>query len=275
MSKYGDSLSSILRNCESSLGIFKSVKGQKLETVPILEFFNIYKHLEFSREQLLEAMKTCGYNMASLTYLDFRCTYRKVSVLDFGLHGRVDLLANLLLPYVRRTGVTVLVKNNITYIVSYLELLESKNKDFIKTLSYRYIRLFLVYVLRGDLTHAGMTANFILNQIFISENIDNAIRDKIDDLMNAGKEVEKIKNEYFEGRDIKHMYRKTAQTVEDAVDKSKDSLGKFKSIRKNKVSFDDDKEGDDCKDIARAVNKNKSDDEIKVSHGFKSAREED
>ncbi|VYU45694.1 hypothetical protein [Clostridium paraputrificum] len=218
MGTYNDAFQSILKNCESQLGVYKTVDGSMLESLPIVEFYDEFTHMRRSKEEKRDACIKCGMYMASLTYINFKSNYRSTSVLDFSAHGRVDLLANLLIPFLKRKNVTSLVKDNIKSLVKYLELLEERNKDFIYSLSYRYIRLFIIFMIYGDYSHAGIVAELILNQLFISENVDKAIKMKIEEVVYARREIDKISNKYvgFKG-EARKSYKKFKMGVKETV----------------------------------------------------------
>lgn len=221
MGTYNDAFQSILKNCESQLGVYRTVDGSILESLPIVEFYREFISMKKSKEEKRDACIKCGMYMASLTYINFKSNYRSTSVLDFSAHGRVDLLANLLIPFMKRKNVTSAVKDNVKSLVKYLELLEERNKDFIYSLSYRYIRLFIIFMIYGDYSHAGIVAELILNQLFISENIDKAIKLKIEEVIQARREIDKLSDKYVGVKGgFNKTYKKAKMGVKEVITKN-------------------------------------------------------
>lgn len=238
MSVYSESFADILINCESILGVYNIVGKSGLEFVPIIEFYKKLKKVKGSEEHRKNSMIECGYYMASLSYTRGRCSFQRINILDFSRHNRVDLLADLLIPFNKRENLTRDVKNNIISLVKYLEVLEAQTREFIGTLSYRYIRLFVTLLYLGDYTHASMISEFILDQIFMSEDIDNSVRQKLDTLLKSRKEVDDLADRYVrnsdDDRNSNNIKDKSSRVIKKAMNVFKedstdsDYIGKIK-----------------------------------------------
>lgn len=242
MSVYSESFADILINCESILGVYNIVGSSKLEFVPIVEFYKKLRKVKGSEEHRKNSMIECGYYMASLSYTRGRCSFQRINILDFSRHNRVDLLADLLIPFNKRENLTRDVKNNIISLVKYLEVLEAQTQEFIKTLSYRYIRLFITLLYLGDYTHASMISEFILDQIFMSEDIDNSVRQKLDTLLKSRKAVDDLADRYVRNSDDDRengtIKEKSSRVIKKAMNAFKedstdsDYIGKIKRDKK-------------------------------------------
>lgn len=190
----------VLRECENSLGIYKVVNGSStnLELLDIKDFISEFNNRtsKFSEEELTRIKSGCGYYIATLCYTNSELNFRREMVLDFKKHTRADLLCKLLVPFLKRENQTKDVMKNIEYISKYLSVLELKDNRFKRTLTYRFIRLFVCFILIGDLSHASMTADFVIQQAFLSEGVDNAVRQNIKDLIDARGRVDDMFDSY-------------------------------------------------------------------------------
>lgn len=186
----------VLQNCEELLGVYNVYDGKSSEFLPIHEYLERVLSINRSREDLKILATKCGYFMTSLAYTRCNCSFRRISVLNFSEHNRIDLLCNLLVPFLKRENITSFVLANNEYLIKYLEILENQNSNFIKTMSYRMIRLFITFSLNGMLMLSSVVAEFILDQIFLSEDLDNSIRQKIEELVSTRSKVDEISDKF-------------------------------------------------------------------------------
>lgn len=186
----------VLQNCEELLGVYNVYDGKSSEFLPIHEYLERVLSINRSREDLKILATKCGYFMTSLAYTRCNCSFRRISVLNFSEHNRIDLLCNLLVPFLKRENITSFVLANNEYLIKYLEILENQNSNFIKTMSYRMIRLFITFSLNGMLMLSSVVAEFILDQIFLSEDLDNSIRQKIEELISTRSKVDEISDKF-------------------------------------------------------------------------------
>ena len=222
-----------LSNSELLAIIIKT--GTKQETAVelaqrILSIHNENNNLRFleqiSIEELTKIKSGCGYYIATLCYTNSELNFRREMVLDFKKHTRADLLCRLLVPFLKRENQTKDVMKNIEYISKYLSVLELKDKRFKKTLTYRFIRLFVCFILIGDLSHASMTADFVIQQAFLSEGVDNAVRQNIKDLLDARGRVDEMFDSYTGAagnsgssfNSAKEKLKTVARNVKDTVE---------------------------------------------------------
>jgi hypothetical protein len=233
MKVYKDSLQDILKNCETVLGLNELVQNKSMVRMPIEEFFS-----ELQKRNLREKSGTrdinvsCSHLICSLCYTNSRCNFRRVSVLDFSSHTRIDILANLLLPFRKRENLTKDIKKNAISIMQYLDMLESKNKKFIGTMSYRYIRLFVVFLAVNDYAHASMVVEFLLDQIFLSESLDKAVKQKLKDLVDSKLAAKKMSKMYKTG-EYYNNNEDTEEEENEIVDEISEDLNQ-KPVKKKK-----------------------------------------
>ena len=187
----------VLQNCEELLGVYNVYDGKSSEFLPIHEYLERVLSINRSKEDLKILATKCGYYMTSLAYTRCNCSFRRISVLNFSEHNRIDLLCNLLVPFLKRENITSFVLANNEYLIKYLEILENQNSNFIKTMSYRMIRLFITFSLNGMLMLSAVVAEFILDQIFLSEDLDNSIRQKVEELISTRSKVDEISDKFI------------------------------------------------------------------------------
>lgn len=221
MGIYNGAFQCVLENCEEVLGICSFDESKSLELLPIAEFYKRYREVKFTDEEIIEVSTKCATYITTLTYISERANFKRISVLEFGAHGRIDLLVELLAPFQKRENISYYVKENIKNIMLYLEVLEKNNIKFINSLSYRFIRLFVVFTMIGDYTHAGILAKFIIEQVFLSEDVDNAVKMKIDELRKANVEMKKIAKSYNVNHSIADLVNNEPTTINDDMTEKK------------------------------------------------------
>ena len=207
----------ILKECENYLGVYRTLQDSTtLELLPIEKFVQSFKELwkDITPEEFKKVKSSSSYNLSSLSYTDAICNYYREPVLDLSGHVRVDLLANLLVPFLKRDEVTDKTEENINSIIKYLKLLENNDARYIKAMSYRYIRLFVCFFLISDLSDCSVIANFIIQQAFISGGVDNGVKEHLQDILSIKKQVDDLYERYS-----KHAPA-TNQTISKKVSKS-------------------------------------------------------
>lgn len=205
----------VLQNCEGLLGVYNVQDGVSSEFLPIQDYLVRVLGIKMSRDELKVLATKCGYYMTSLAYTRSNCSFRRISVLNFSEHNRIDLLCNLLIPFLKRENVNSLVMGNNEYLIKYLTILENQNSNFIKTMSYRLIRLFITLNLKGMLMLASVVAEFILDQVFLSEDLDNSVIQKIEELIATREKIDSISEKF--SNTVKPS-KETKPSEEDLVD---------------------------------------------------------
>lgn len=182
-------------SCENSLEVYTTFEGQTLELLPINDFCIKYSKLIRISDLDSDSHLKCGEYLTSLSYLNSVCNYNRISVLDFETYRSLDILAGLLTPFSKKDYLNKKTLKSITVIVKYLMTLEKQTVEIIKSMSYRYIRLFLSLMWRNDYTHASIVARFLLDQMFIGNGIDKAVGYKIKEVKKAEKRATSMFNE--------------------------------------------------------------------------------
>lgn len=238
----------VLKNMEEVLGVYNLVPSFNTtsELLPIEDYCKIViGYLKgFKGKSKLELLSKSGYFLTTLCFIKSICSFKRISLLDFSEVPRVDALAQLLIPFLKRENITEEIEDNVNYLVQYLKVLESKNSNFLNSMSYRYLRLFITLAYARYFKLASIVADFIIDQIFIGEDLDNSVRQKLDDLIDARKYVNvidknygvtKVKDEQDDSQPnesvekeksnrVVNLVKDTVKKVEDVVDNGLDKI---------------------------------------------------
>lgn len=264
MPAYSNVTNNLLLSCENSLGVYTSLEGKTLEFLPIEDYCVQYKKLTSTDSDVRGTHLSCGEYLTSLCYLDSLCNYHRVSVLDFSKHRHLDTLANLLIPFTKKTDINKSSVETIDSIILYLALLEKQSISVINSMSYRYVRLFISLVGKSDYAHSSLVANFILNQLFIGTGLDDAIKQKSRELKSAKKKVDRlVTNDGEDPGILETIVAKVEDFVDVSKDKVEDILGNTPEVKEKKVvgKIDNSKETEKEKRLRRLseLNKKKND----------------
>lgn len=235
----------VLKNMEEVLGVYNLVPSFNTtsELLPIEDYCKtVIKYLKgFKGKSKLELLSKSGYFLTTLCFIKSICSFKRISLLDFSEVPRVDALAQLLIPFLKRENITEEIEDNVNYLVQYLKVLESKNSNFLNSMSYRYLRLFITLTYARYFKLASIVADFIIDQIFIGEDLDNSVRQKLDDLIDARKYVNVIDKNYGvtkvkddsqpsesvekeKSNGVVNLVKDTVKKVEDVVDNGLDKI---------------------------------------------------
>lgn len=257
----------VLKNMEEVLGVYNLVPSLNTtsELLPIEDYCKtVIGYLKgFKGKSKLELLSKSGYFLTTLCFIKSICSFKRISLLDFSEVPRVDALAQLLIPFLKRENITEEIEDNVNYLVQYLKVLESKNSNFLNSMSYRYLRLFITLAYARYFKLASIVADFIIDQIFIGEDLDNSVRQKLDDLIDARKYVNVIDKNYGvtkvkddsqpnesvekeKSNGVVNLVKDTVKKVEDVVD---DGLDKI-DVATTKPDIPD---KDDKKDLSKLV----------------------
>lgn len=266
----------VLKNMEEVLGVYNLVPSLKTtsELLSIEDYCDVItNYLDgFKGKSKLELLSKSGYFLTTLCFIKSICSFKRISLLDFSEVPRVDALAQLLIPFLKRENITEEIELNINYVVQYLKVLESKNSNFLNSMSYRYLRLFVTLANARYFKLASIVADFIIDQIFIGEDLDNSVRQKLDELIDARKYVNVIDKEYGvtkvkdeqdssqpsepnkkeEHGGVVNLVKDTVKKVEDVVD---DGLNKI-DVATTKPNIPDKGDKKDLSKLVQSWNKN-------------------
>lgn len=225
VSSYKVMTQKILKECENYLGVYRTLQGSTtLELLTIEDFIKGFKKMwsNITPEEFKKIKADSSYNLSSLSYTDAVCSYYRESILDLSGHVRVDLLCNLLAPFLKRENVRKSASSSIEALTKYLKLLEENDSRYVRAMSYRYIRLFICFYLIGDYSDCSVIANFIIQQAFISGGVDNSVREHLQDLLSVRKQVDDLYDKYS-GKSNSSI-SKVAKKVERKIMDSKGGL---------------------------------------------------
>lgn len=189
----------ILRRIENAIGLNVVIDGVNIETADIDTFLKYLKTRRQSLpegEELFKDSTALQNQLATLCYVSSYASFHRIVALDFSTHARVDFLATFLYPYLLRENIVKGVQKTTLKIISYLQVLEQHHPNIVRTMNYRYIRLFLLFVENGYLFNASILARFIIDQIFISSAVDNSVNIKLEELNAVAKKLDKLAKEY-------------------------------------------------------------------------------
>lgn len=168
---YNTSLSNIIYKIEDVYGLrVPGSTGKAISNLPINAFMSelqvIVKQMSLIERQ--DKRKAVGAQIAELMFVQSYLRFFRTSKLNFSnFEGirQVSHVLSLAIQYDKDTNLA----QHINVLVRSLQTCDRMNPHSINTLSYRYIRLFIITVVTADLVHASVLAEFILNQINDSE----------------------------------------------------------------------------------------------------------
>lgn len=242
MGTYKDTITHSLKTLEGLLGLYVLSNNTKISDLPINDFLDTYvkseafKKLPKSKQFNGDAM----FLLTTLSMLDRRCSFGRVSVLDFRSYTGVDILFDLIYPFQKKENLSNELLKNLDGLKSYLELLETSSLKYINTLSYRYIRVFICLLLVKNYFNASVVGNFIINQIYIGDGIDNSIKIKLEDMKRSNETVIRAADNARNATDIKDRngLSHAVGSANRAVKKTKKTISEIK----NKVFSEDEEE---------------------------------
>lgn len=168
---YTTSLSNVIYNIEDVYGLrVQGSTGKAICNLPIdafmSEFQLIIKQMPLLDKQ--EKRKAVGAHVAELMFVQSYLRYFRTAKLNFSnLEGisEVGHVLSLALHHDKTVNVT----QHLNILIRSLQSCDRMNPKARNTLSYRFIRLFIIAIATADLVHASILAEFILNQINHSE----------------------------------------------------------------------------------------------------------
>lgn len=275
----------ILKDVESNLGVYKALPNSSgtLELLPISKFVEAFKNNwgKMTPEKFTSIKSKCSIYLSSLAYTDAMCNFNRRAVLDFSNHIRVDLLCNLMSIFLKRENISGYAKEDVSGIINYLSLLESRDLRFISSMSYRYIRLFVCFYLIGDYSDCSVIANFIVQQAFVSEGVDNSVRDHLKEIVESRKELNSVHERYTnknvftkakEGaKEAKMIYESFVEKKKHEYEKKEEDKDKEKEQQPQpkEESSKEVEQQPQTKDDEEVKKEKEKDENLKPSNGFK------
>lgn len=122
-----------------------------------------------SKEQLYERNSESGKYVVLLTYVIMRLEFYQKYELSYENYPYVDTIAEILLKFTRIDLLTREAMQDLNKIVAILKEIDSKFVKFRFSLSYRYLRLFIVMILHKNYWNASVIAKLLLAQMIVKE----------------------------------------------------------------------------------------------------------
>lgn len=169
----------LLANYNSLLLILGLKSGDN--DVPIYDFLvdsrSKFKYYYSDKKSFKNNRIRLESSVAELAKISDSASFTYMGVLDFTPYERIDYLLDLILSYQDVNSVTAYMDDEIKKLIEYMTLLENTNGSVYKnTLSYMTIRNFLMFLVNKHFLHASVYANFIKEQIFLSEGLSPKIK---------------------------------------------------------------------------------------------------
>lgn len=198
---YLQSLAHILQKLEGILGMYTDVDGVQAVYLPASSFFKYIKarNVKLPDEERIEVGSKCNFHLNSIAGLNEITFFNKICILDFSGYDLLDVVVSLSLSFTRRENLNKTAVICTEKLVKYLEVLEVKYSTIKDSMSYRILRLFLVFSTIGLYSSASIIANFFINQAFLSESVDEIIKQPIHVLKKSVKNIEALSKSYNRG----------------------------------------------------------------------------
>ena len=169
----------LLANYNSLLLILGLKSGDN--DIPIYDFLvdsrSKFKYYYSDKKSFKNNRIRLESSVAELAKISDSASFTYMGVLDFTPYERIDYLLDLILSYQDVNSVTAYMDDEIKKLIEYMTLLENTNGSVYKnTLSYMTIRNFLMFLVNKHFLHASVYANFIKEQIFLSEGLSPKIK---------------------------------------------------------------------------------------------------
>lgn len=167
---YAQALSQILNDLETVYGLKRMNEegSSKLCDLDIDECLMQLKVILASstKEQSEERDRKALKSIVHLSYVSSRMRfYRKVR-LDYSKYPNMGEISSVLVLFTQRIEDMESFRK-INSIVVILNQIDQKTAKMRNAMGYRFLRIFVVILLSGNLSHASIVADFILNQFII------------------------------------------------------------------------------------------------------------
>lgn len=112
-----------------------------------------------------------GRQIVLLSYLIYRLRFHGTKRLDFSNFPAMRELAEIVLRFTEKGGITGENLRSVNKIVTILSKVDERSTKARYGLGYRYVRLFMLLLLYGSYTNASIVANLILEQLEVMQNV--------------------------------------------------------------------------------------------------------
>lgn len=163
-------LSKVVQSIESTYGLDTTdSKGQKISALGIAEVIEYVKQSisSMSKDDISRKNKAIAKDVILLSYLSQRIKYYDYVKLNFKKYPAIREVAKILLKFTSASRVSQDGKRQIGKLIKLLEELDKKQVKIRAGLAYKYLRIFIIMVLYGNLCNASVIADFIISQFVV------------------------------------------------------------------------------------------------------------
>lgn len=105
-------------------------------------------------------------SIVHLSYISHRMKFYKKIRLDYSKYPNMGQVSEILLIFTSKITKSEELKK-INSIIVILSQIDAKTAKMRNAMGYRFLRIFVVILLNGNISHASVIADFILNQFII------------------------------------------------------------------------------------------------------------
>lgn len=161
-------LDKLLGSMEDLVGLNELMpSGERLTNANIsdvIQFINA-KVKTLSKEEISSVNISVGKNTVLISYISGRLTFYRKLRLDYSVYPCMDVVANVLLEFRLKSNITQESLRNLNKIVCILSEIDTHYLNYRFSLSYRFLRIFLIMIVYGNYCNASIIASFILEQL--------------------------------------------------------------------------------------------------------------
>ena len=158
---YTKALSTILNDLENVYGL-KTVDKTGTRKLCDLDVEECLLQLQDSITHSTKALKS----IVHLSYISHRMKFYKKIRLDYSKYPNMGQVSEILLIFTSKITKSEELKK-INSIIVILSQIDAKTAKMRNAMGYRFLRIFVVILLNGNISHASVIADFILNQFII------------------------------------------------------------------------------------------------------------
>lgn len=169
---YLKNLGSIITAIEISVGLNKLRDTAPLSQAPLSVVLDtvqseVQKLKSTSTEAYRKIINDINESLIILNYTSSRMQYFKQVSLDFRTYPKIETIANVLITFATKTQITADDLKLLNSLATILEYTEKRVARCYSSLSYRYLRIFLILVLysKGSYFLPSIVAHFLLTQM--------------------------------------------------------------------------------------------------------------
>ena len=130
----------------------------------VIQFINA-KVKTLSKEELSAINVAVGKNTVLISYISGRLTFYRKLRLDYSIYPCMDVVASVLLEFRLKSSITQDSLRNLNKIVCILAEIDAHYLNYRFSLSYRFLRIFLIMIVYCNYCNASIIASFILEQL--------------------------------------------------------------------------------------------------------------